>query len=158
VCPDRSFSSDHAARFKISFESRRCCDVREHVAKRSTFREKRARSCGQCKVEGFREMERLQRFCPDLPHDSRRFVLCKEARRVPYDDVSSCFLVCAANEPTPSVRLFCFDRIRWTLHRSNRSQRNEKEQSNNYCNECFVHNQGGRVDVFHFSSSFYGSA
>src|SRR5439155_16681954 len=45
----------------------------------------------------------------------------------------------------PSVRLFCFDWIGRTLHRSNRFQRNEKEQSNNYCNECFVHDRGGKL-------------
>src|SRR5439155_23538530 len=39
--------------FKISFESRPCCNVREQVAKGSTVREKRARSCVQCKVERF---------------------------------------------------------------------------------------------------------
>jgi hypothetical protein len=31
------------------------------------------------------------------------------------------------------------------LHRSNRFRRNEKEQSNNYCNECFVHDRGGKL-------------
>jgi hypothetical protein len=46
------------ASFKISFESRRCCNVREHVAKGSTVREKRARSCVQCKVERFDQVER----------------------------------------------------------------------------------------------------
>jgi len=48
-----------AAHFKISFESRRCCNVREHVAKGYTVREKRARSCVQCKVERFDQVERL---------------------------------------------------------------------------------------------------
>src|SRR6266540_2924915 len=30
--------------------------------------------------------------------------------RVVYNDVSSCFLVCADNDPMPSVRRFCFNR------------------------------------------------
>jgi hypothetical protein len=64
------------AHFKISFESRRCCNVREQVAEGSTVREKRPRSCVQCKVERFDQVQGLQRFCPDLPHDSRSFVLC----------------------------------------------------------------------------------
>lgn len=86
--PNRSFPSDHAishfellfdlkvAHFKISFESRRCCTVREHVARRCTVREKRACSCVQCKVEQFDQVEGLQRFWPDLPHHSRSVVLC----------------------------------------------------------------------------------
>ena len=46
--------SDH---FKISFGSRRCCDVREHVATGCAVREKRPRS-GQCRIERFGHVER----------------------------------------------------------------------------------------------------
>jgi hypothetical protein len=46
----------------------------------------------QCKVERFDQVQGLQRFCPDLPHDSRSFVLC-QARQVLYNNVSSCFLI-----------------------------------------------------------------
>jgi hypothetical protein len=74
--------------FKISFESRRCCNVRERVARDCKVREKRARSCVQCKVESFEQVERLRPFCPDVPHDSRSFVLYQKARQVLYNDVS----------------------------------------------------------------------
>ena len=40
--------TSNRAHFKISFESRRCCNVREHLAKGSTVREERARSDVQC--------------------------------------------------------------------------------------------------------------
>ena len=46
--------SDH---FKISFESRRCCDVREHVATGCAVREKRPRSA-KCSIEPFGHVER----------------------------------------------------------------------------------------------------
>ena len=74
--------------FKMSFESRRCCNVRERVARDCKVREKRARSCVQCKVESFEQVERLRPFCPDVPHDSRSFVLYQKARQVLYNDVS----------------------------------------------------------------------
>src|SRR6266403_4403938 len=54
--------TSNRAHFKISFESRRCCNVREHVAKGSTVREERARSDVQCKVQRFDQVEGLQRF------------------------------------------------------------------------------------------------
>jgi hypothetical protein len=76
------------ARFKISFESRRCCNVRERVARDCKVREKRARSCVQCKVERFDQVERRRPFCPDLPHGSRSFVLYQKARQVLYNNVS----------------------------------------------------------------------
>jgi hypothetical protein len=61
--------------FKISFASRRCCNVREHVATGWAFREKRLRYV-QCKIERFGQVERLERFCPGFPVDRRSFVLC----------------------------------------------------------------------------------
>jgi hypothetical protein len=42
----------------------------------------------QCKVEWFEQVERLRPFSPDLPHDSRSFVLYQKARQVLYNDVS----------------------------------------------------------------------
>src|SRR4030095_8509776 len=57
---------------------------------------------------------------------------CVPARagRVLYD-ISFCFLVCADNDPMPSVRHFSFDRIRWTFHRENRLRGNEKKEPSN---------------------------
>src|SRR4030095_14761341 len=45
-----------------------------------------------------------------------------------YNDVSSCFLVCADNDPMASVSLFCFDRTWRPFHRQNRFRRSEKKQ------------------------------
>src|SRR5206468_3588942 len=70
---------------------------------------------------------------------SRSQPACWPARpcQVLYNDFSSCVLVCADNDPMPSVQLFRFDRIWWTFHRENRFRRNEKKEPNNYCNSMF---------------------
>src|SRR4030095_5959745 len=57
-----------------------------------------------------------------------RFAL---SRQVLYNDVSSCFLVCADSDPMASVWLFCFDRIWRAVFPQNRFCRKEKKKELN---------------------------